>query len=57
MIPALAAYLGQAGLGSIDRYLKLTPNRFAEQVRLLSPGRMLTHWRDDPALLNFLAAL
>lgn len=37
LIPALSAYMGQCGLGSTDRYLKLTPERFRSQLGKLSP--------------------
>jgi integrase/recombinase XerD len=35
MLPALAAYLGQSGLGSIDKYLDLTPDSFLSQLAAL----------------------
>lgn len=58
MLPALSAYMGQAGPGSTERYLALTPERFRKQLVKLSPasGRR-KHWRDDPALMKFLAEL
>ena len=58
MLPALAAYLGQVGLGSTERYLHLTPERFRKQLDKLSPtprGKM--RWRDDHKLMSFLASL
>ena len=57
MIPALSAYIGQVGLGSTYRYLNLTPERFRAQLDKLSPGRGKRHWRDNPALMRFLAEL
>ncbi len=57
MIPALSAYIGQVGLGSTYRYLNLTPERFREQLDKLSPRRGKRRWRDNPALLRFLADL
>ncbi|MBZ5687746.1 MAG: tyrosine-type recombinase/integrase [Acidobacteriia bacterium] len=57
MIPALSAYIGQVGLGSTYRYLNLTPERFREQLDKLSPRRGKRHWRDNPALMRFLAEL
>ena len=57
LIPALSAYMGQCGLGSTERYLTLTPERFRKQLATLSPERRNRHWRDDPALMKFLAQL
>jgi len=57
LIPALSAYMGQCGLGSTERYLTLTPERFRKQLATLSPERRKRHWRDDPALMKFLAEL
>jgi integrase/recombinase XerD len=57
MIPALSAYIGQVGLGSTYRYLNLTPERFRAQLDRLSPRRGKRHWRDNPALMRFLAEL
>lgn len=57
MIPALSAYIGQVGLGSTDRYLALTPERFRAQLDKLSPRRCKKRWRDNPALIEFLAEL
>lgn len=57
MLPALAAYMGQAGIGSTDRYLSLTPERFRTQLDKLSPTRGKRKWRDDKALMKFLAEL
>ena len=57
MIPALSAYIGQVGLGSTYRYLNLTPERFRSQLDKLSPRRGKRRWRDNPALMRFLAEL
>jgi integrase/recombinase XerD len=57
MLPALAAYMGQVGLGSTERYLEMTPERFRKQLVKLSPQRMKKRWRDDAALMKFLAEL
>ena len=57
MIPALAAYLGQCDLGSTERYLALTPERFRRQLNALSPKRGKKRWRDDAELMKFLDSL
>lgn len=57
MLPALAVYMGQVGLGSTERYLSLTPERFRTQLDKLSPERGRRHWRDNSALMKFLAEL
>ena len=57
MLPALSAYLGQVGLGSTERYLSMTPGRFRKQLVKLSPQRRKRRWRDNPALMKFLAEL
>ena len=57
MLPALAAYLGQFGLQSAERYLRLTPERFCSQLSSLSPSASRKHWRDDEALMRFVRAL
>jgi integrase/recombinase XerD len=58
LLPALAAYIGQVGLGSTERYLAMTPERFRKQLIKLSPQqRKKRRWRDDPALMKFLAEL
>jgi integrase/recombinase XerD len=35
MLPALAAYIEQVGLGSTERYLSMTPERFRGQTEQL----------------------
>lgn len=55
MLPALAAYLGHAGLEATEQFLSLTPGRFNKQISTLSPQRGKKHWRDDPELMSFLA--
>jgi site-specific recombinase XerD len=57
MLPALAAYLGHIGLYSVDRYLRLTPERFRKQLCALSPRQTQKHWRDDELTMKFLASL
>jgi integrase/recombinase XerD len=58
LLPALAAYIGQVGLGSTERYLAITPERFRKQLLTLSPQRRKKRrWRDDPTLMRFLAEL
>jgi hypothetical protein len=49
--------MGQVGLGSTDRYLSMTPERFREQLVKLSPQRRRRRWSDNPALMRFLAGL
>jgi integrase/recombinase XerD len=58
LLPAAAAYIGQVGLGSTERCLLMTPERFKRQRVKLSPRRRKRRRsRDDPALMKFLAAL
>lgn len=57
MIPALSVYLGQVGLSSAERYLRLTPERFRTQLNLLNQRTGRRKWRDDPALMKFLDSL
>jgi integrase/recombinase XerD len=58
LIPALSAYMGQCGLGSTERYLKLTPERFRTQLFKLSPQHpRRKRWRADAALMKFLDQL
>jgi integrase/recombinase XerD len=52
MLPALAAYLGQFGLESAERYLRLTPERFCSPLASLSPSKCRKHWRDDEAVMQ-----
>jgi len=54
MIPALSAYMGQHDLGSAERYLQMTPERFRAPLNKLSPKRGKKRWRDDAALMKFL---
>lgn len=56
MLPALAAYMGNRGLESTERYIQLTPERFRGALNKLSPQKS-TLWRRDPALMRFLASL
>ena len=57
MLPALAVYMGQRGLGSTERYLSLTAERFRPQLSRLSSGRKGKRWRDDADLMKFLEEL
>jgi len=57
MLPALSVYMGQVGLASTERYLYMTPERFRKELNRLSPMKPKRHWRDDPALLEFLSTL
>jgi len=58
MLPALAAYLGQVGLGYTERYLLMTPERFRNQLVKLSPlCRKGRRWCDDRVLMKFLDEL
>jgi hypothetical protein len=57
LLPALAAYMGQVGLGSTARYLALTPERFRKNLDKLSTVRRDSHWIDDPNLMRFLGNL
>ena len=57
MLPALAAYMGQVGLGSTERYLFLTPERFRQDIYKLSPARGRGRWSEDQALIKFLAGI
>jgi len=54
LLPALAAYMGQVGLGATARYLALTAGRFRRQLDKLSPQPGSSNWSDDPELLRFL---
>ena len=56
MLPALAAYMGMK-LGSTERYLQLTPERFKKQLNKLSPLGFKSHWRQDKELMAFLKSL
>jgi integrase/recombinase XerD len=57
MLPALAAYMGQMGLGATERYLFMTPERFRKALNKLSPAHSRNKWRNDPMLMKFLASL
>ena len=57
MLPALAAYMGQVGLGSTERYLFMTPERFRGDLDKLSPMRGKGQWSGDLELMRFLASL
>lgn len=57
LLPALAAYMGRRSLLSGDTYLRLTPERFRKQLDSLSSAKCTTHWRENSALMGFLAAI
>lgn len=57
MLPALAAYMGQVGLGSTESYLLLAPERFRKHLDKLSSPQCAGNWRDDERLMSFLAGL
>lgn len=57
LLPALAVYMGHAGLSSTQKYLCMTPERFRRELNKLSPMHRKKHWRDDPALMSFLASI
>ena len=57
MLPALSVYMGLTGLGTTEKYLTLTPDRFRTQLLKLSPKRGKKRWRDDPELMRFLSQL
>jgi hypothetical protein len=57
MLPALAVYMGQVGLGATEKYLLMTPEHYRKQLDVLSPKRGSTRWRDDKKLMAFLNAL
>jgi len=57
MLPALSAYLGFSGFDSIQRLLRMTPERFKSALDELSPYKGRKHWRDDPGLMRFLETL
>jgi integrase/recombinase XerD len=52
-----ASDMGMADLVSSERYLRMTPERFRGPLTLLSPKKRRVHWRDDPAVMTFLAKL
>lgn len=55
MLPALGAYMGNAGVESTERYLQLTPERFQNALNKLSPPCAHVRWQNDLSLLDFLA--
>lgn len=54
LLPALAAYMGQVGLGSTARYMALTPGRFKKDLDKLSPRKETGRWKNDVELMQFL---
>jgi integrase len=57
LLPALSVYLGFASLSSAERYLRLTPDRFAAQLNLILPNRKHPKWKNSPVLMRFLDSL
>jgi integrase/recombinase XerD len=57
MLPALSAYMGLGDVLSTQRFLFMTPDRFKGVLDKLSPYSARKHWRDDPALMEFLGSL
>ena len=57
MLPALAAYMGQVGLGSTERYLYLTPEKFREDIDKLSPIHGRGKWSENSDLMRFLSSV
>ncbi len=57
MLPALAVYMGQVGLGATEKYLLMTPEHFRQQLNILSPKRGKKRWRDNKELMQFLSTL
>lgn len=57
MLPALAVYMGNVWLGSTEKYLAMTPERFRKQLQMVSPQRGRKKWRNDPELMRFLDSL
>ena len=57
MLPALAAYIGNVGLATTERFLALTPERFRKDLDKLSPRRASRHWRDNRKVMEFLDQL
>ena len=55
LLPALAAYMGQVGLGATDRYLSWCAERHRKELDKLSPRRGKYRWRSDKELMKFLA--
>ena len=57
MLPALAAYMEQMGVGSTEKNLSLRPQRCRTQLDKLSPMRGRRRWGDYMVLMKFLAKL
>lgn len=57
MLPALAVYMGNAGLESTQRYLAYTPERFRKELQKLSPQCSQRKWCDNRDLMSFLSTL
>jgi integrase len=46
MLPALSAYMGFSDLCSVQRLLRMVPQRFKRELDALSPRSNKKHWRD-----------
>jgi integrase/recombinase XerD len=57
MLPAMATYMGQVGLGATERYLAMTPERFRQSLNKLSPAHNRNKWRNDAMLMDYIAGL
>lgn len=57
LIPALSSYMGYTSLTKADEYLAYVPERFADDLRKLSPMQHCEHWRDLPDLMCYLRSL
>jgi integrase/recombinase XerD len=57
MLPALSAYMGFAGMSSVQGFLRIAPERFKRELDELSPCTTKKRWRDDAGLMKFLAGI
>ena len=57
MMPALSVYIGQVGLSSSERYLRLAPERFKKQLALITVDANRPKWGRDRKLMRFLDSL
>jgi len=53
ILHALAAHIGQIGLGSTERYPLLTPERFRKDLDKLSPSQGERKWGQNKDLMQF----
>jgi hypothetical protein len=49
--------MGYTSLTKADQYLAYVPERFADDLRKLSPMKHCGHWRDMPDLMCYLRSL